>query len=148
MSSCPSARWRHWPGPCGTAPRASTPSTTAGTCGAVDGVPTEPSPWRDAEAADLSAVLPPGFGRPGALLVSPMPGPGGSAGALLLVRRAGRAGFDPRDVELAREFAARAGAALAAAELYGEQAHLARVLQTSLLPPELPTVPGGSDRWS
>ncbi|MGC4880950.1 SpoIIE family protein phosphatase [Micromonospora sp. DT43] len=109
---------------------------------ALDGVPTEPSRWPDAEVADLTAVLPQGFGRPGAVLVSPMPGPGGSAGALVLVRRAGRAGFDPRDVELAREFAARAGAALAAAELYGEQAHLARVLQTSLLPPELPTVPG------
>ncbi|MEU8169250.1 SpoIIE family protein phosphatase [Micromonospora sp. NPDC049004] len=109
---------------------------------ALDGVATEPSPRRDAEAADLSAVLPAGFGPPGAVLVSPMPGSGGSAGALVLVRRAGRAGFDPRDVELAREFAARAGAALAAAELYGEQAHLARVLQTSLLPPELPAVPG------
>ena len=66
----------------------------------------------------------------------------GSVGALLLVRRAGRAGFDPRDIELAREFAARAGAALATADLHGEQAHLARVLQASLLPPELPSVPG------
>ncbi|WP_244298624.1 hypothetical protein [Micromonospora cremea] len=65
-------------------------------------------------------------------------------GALLLIRRAGRAGFDPRDIELAHEFGARAGAALATAELYGEQAHLARVLQTSLLPPELPPVPGAS----
>ncbi|WP_435207241.1 SpoIIE family protein phosphatase [Micromonospora sp. bgisy143] len=102
----------------------------------------EPTRWPDADVAELAALLPPSFGRPGAALVSPMHGPGGPAGALLLVRRAGRADFDPRDRELAREFAARAGAALAAAELYGEQAHLARVLQTSLLPPELPTVPG------
>ncbi|MFY1617378.1 SpoIIE family protein phosphatase [Micromonospora sp. WMMD736] len=109
---------------------------------ALDGDLSEPTPWPDADVAGLTALLPPSFGRPGAALVSPMRGPGGPAGALLLVRRAGRADFDSRDRELAREFAARAGAALAAAELYGEQAHLARVLQTSLLPPELPTVPG------
>ncbi|MFF5181495.1 SpoIIE family protein phosphatase [Micromonospora sp. NPDC000316] len=110
----------------------------------LDGDLTEPSPWRDVEPDDLAAVLPPEFGRPGAALLCPMLGAGGPAGALLLIRRDGRAGFDARDVELAREFAARAGAALATAELYGEQAHLARVLQTSLLPPELPTVPGVS----
>ncbi|MET8280987.1 PP2C family protein-serine/threonine phosphatase [Micromonospora sp. NPDC005174] len=110
---------------------------------ALDGETTEPTPGLDADdVTDLAVLLPPGFGRPGAVLVSPMRGPGGPAGALLLVRRAGRADFDTRDRELAREFAARAGAALAAAELYGEQAHLARVLQTSLLPPDLPTVPG------
>ncbi|WP_433115055.1 PP2C family protein-serine/threonine phosphatase [Micromonospora sp. CA-246542] len=109
---------------------------------AFDGDLGEPTQWPDAHVAGLTALLPPSFGRPGAALVSPMRGPGGPAGALLLVRRAGRADFDSRDRELAREFAARAGAALAAAELYGEQAHLARVLQTSLLPPELPTVPG------
>ncbi|MFI7594669.1 PP2C family protein-serine/threonine phosphatase [Micromonospora sp. NPDC049359] len=109
---------------------------------AFDGDLGEPTPWPDADVAGLTALLPPSFGRPGAALVSTMRGPGGPAGALLLVRRAGRADFDSRDRELAREFATRAGAALAAAELYGEQAHLARVLQTSLLPPELPVVPG------
>ncbi|WP_327038601.1 PP2C family protein-serine/threonine phosphatase [Micromonospora maris] len=81
--------------------------------------------------------------EPGAtLLVSPMPGAGRTAGALVLLRYARRGGFDPRDVDLAREFAARAGAALTMAELYDEQAHLARVLQNSLLPPELPGIVG------
>ncbi|MFD6754659.1 SpoIIE family protein phosphatase [Micromonospora gifhornensis] len=81
--------------------------------------------------------------EPGAtLLVSPMPGAGRTAGALVLLRHARRGGFDPRDVDLAREFAARAGAALTMAELYDEQAHLARVLQNSLLPPELPGIVG------
>jgi serine phosphatase RsbU (regulator of sigma subunit) len=92
--------------------------------------------------AELGAVLPAGFGRPGAVLVGAMPDAGGRVGALVLVRRAERPGFDRRDAELAREFAARAGAALTTAELYGEQAHLARVLQNSLLPPELPEIPG------
>ncbi|SBT46535.1 PP2C family protein-serine/threonine phosphatase [Micromonospora auratinigra] len=109
---------------------------------ALDGDVTDASPWLDAELAELTEVLPEGFGRPGTVLISPMVSAGGPAGALVLVRRPGRAGFDQREIELAREFAARAGAALAAAELYGEQAHLARVLQNSLLPPELPPVPG------
>ncbi|MEW2477001.1 PP2C family protein-serine/threonine phosphatase [Micromonospora gifhornensis] len=81
--------------------------------------------------------------EPGAtLLVSPMPGAGRTAGALVLLRHARRGGFDPRGIDLAREFAARAGAALTMAELYDEQAHLARVLQNSLLPPELPGIVG------
>ncbi|RKN42159.1 serine/threonine-protein phosphatase [Micromonospora endolithica] len=116
--------------------------TVPGLADALDGDPTDPSPWRDAELADLAALLPGDFGCPGTVLVSPMPSAGRPAGALILVRAAGRPGFDRRDIELAREFAARAGAALGAAELYGEQAHLARVLQNSLLPPELPAVPG------
>ncbi|PWU49382.1 stage II sporulation protein E [Micromonospora globispora] len=115
-----------------------------GLADALDGDAVEPSPWLNAEPADLAEVLPDHFGRPGTLLISPMLNAGGPAGALILIRRAERAGFDQREIELAREFAARAGAALAAAELYGEQAHLARVLQNSLLPPELPAVGGAT----
>ncbi|WP_428963870.1 PP2C family protein-serine/threonine phosphatase [Micromonospora fluostatini] len=118
------------------------PGGVPGLAEALDGEVGEPGPGLDAELADLAALLPATFGRPGAVLVSPMTGAGGPAGALVLLRRVGRAGFDAREVELAREFAARAGAALATADLYGEQTHLARVLQHSLLPPELPTVPG------
>ncbi|MFG1775711.1 SpoIIE family protein phosphatase [Micromonospora sp. NPDC049048] len=109
---------------------------------ALAGHPAGPSPWPDGEAADLAAVLPPGFGPPGTVLACPMPGAGRATGALVLVRRVGRADFARHDIELAREFAARAGAALGAAELYGGQVHLARVLQNSLLPPDLPAVPG------
>ncbi|MEU8116481.1 PP2C family protein-serine/threonine phosphatase [Micromonospora sp. NPDC048947] len=104
----------------------------------------EPGPWPEAALTDLADLLPTEFGPPGTVLASPLLSASGSAGALLLIRRPGRPGFDPRDVELAREFAARAGAALATADLHGEQAHLAQVLQTSLLPPELPVVPGVS----
>ncbi|WP_231932535.1 PP2C family protein-serine/threonine phosphatase [Micromonospora rifamycinica] len=100
------------------------------------------APWLDTDPAALGTVLPTTFGRPDAVLVAPMPSAGGPVGALLLVRRADRAGFDQRDIGLVREFTARAGSAIAAAELYGEQAHLARVLQHSLLPPRLPRVPG------
>jgi serine phosphatase RsbU (regulator of sigma subunit) len=117
-------------------------SAVPGLAEALAGDLADPAPWPGSPLADLAALLPPGFGTPGMVLVSPLLSAGGSAGALLLIRRPGRAGFDPREVELAREFAARAGAALATADLHGEQAHLARVLQASLLPPELPVVPG------
>ncbi|MEH1101844.1 PP2C family protein-serine/threonine phosphatase [Micromonospora sp. CPCC 205561] len=109
---------------------------------ALAGQPADPGPWPDPVRAELAAMLPPTLGPPGTVLVSPMRGVGRGTGALVLLRTPGRVGFDRRDVELAREFAARAGAALGAVELYGEQVHLARVLQNSLLPPELPAVPG------
>ncbi|MEV4493097.1 PP2C family protein-serine/threonine phosphatase [Micromonospora coxensis] len=125
----------------GTAPWTFT-GAVPGLADALHGDATDPSPWLDAELADLADVLPATFGRPGTVLISPMLAAGGPAGALILIRRADRPGFDRRDIELAREFAARAGAAIATAELYGEQAHLARVLQNSLLPPKLPPLPG------
>ncbi|WFF01103.1 PP2C family protein-serine/threonine phosphatase [Micromonospora sp. WMMD964] len=145
-SAEPHGRWtRHADGEptptSGPAPTTLT-STVPVLAEALAGDLTEPVPWPGGAFTDLATMLPPDFGAPGPVLVCPMPGADGSAGALLLVRRTGRAGFDEREIELAREFAARAGAALATADLHGEQAHLARVLQASLLPPELPAVPG------
>ncbi|MEV1159667.1 PP2C family protein-serine/threonine phosphatase [Micromonospora chokoriensis] len=142
----PHARWIRYadgePAPTdGLAPLTLT-STVPVLAEALAGDLADPIPCRGTELSDLAAMLPPGFGSPGTVLVCPMPGADGSAGVLLLVRRTGRPGFDEREIELAREFAARAGAALATADLHDEQAHLARVLQASLLPPELPTVPG------
>ncbi|MEV2242118.1 SpoIIE family protein phosphatase [Micromonospora sp. NPDC049891] len=111
---------------------------------ALDGEPTDPRRWPGTGREGFDPLLPAGFGPPATLLVSPMPGAGRTAGALVLLRRSERAGFDRRDVELVREFAARAGAALTTAQLHDEQSHLARVLQNSLLPPKLPTVAGMS----
>ncbi|MDG4805864.1 SpoIIE family protein phosphatase [Micromonospora sp. WMMD1120] len=142
----PHARWTRYadgaPAPVGGLAGPTLASTVPGLAEALAGDVTEPGRWPDAPHADLAGMLPLDFGPPGALLVTPLLSAGGSAGALLLVRRGGRQGFDSREVELAREFAARAGAALATADLHGEQAHLARVLQTSLLPPDLPAVNG------
>ncbi|WBB92439.1 PP2C family protein-serine/threonine phosphatase [Verrucosispora sp. WMMC514] len=109
---------------------------------ALDGEPADPRPWPAITRAGIDDLVPADLDPPSTLLVSPIPGAGRTAGALVLLRRAGRAGFDRRDVELVREFAARAGAALATAQLHDEQSHLARVLQHSLLPPRLPTVAG------
>ncbi|GIJ34926.1 PP2C family protein-serine/threonine phosphatase [Micromonospora sediminimaris] len=111
---------------------------------ALDGETTDPRPWPTLGPERLDPLLPADLDAPATLLVSPMPGAGRTAGALVLLRRPERAGFDRRDVELVRELAARAGAALATAQLHDAQSHLAQVLQDSLLPPRLPTVAGMS----
>ncbi|PJE95264.1 serine/threonine protein phosphatase [Streptomyces carminius] len=97
-----------------------------------------PGPSRRADPDRLPEWLPPaGFGRPGAVLVVPLPGSGTPAGALVLLRRAAR-DFDGEEDTFARLFAARAGAALSAAALYEEQVTTVGVLQRELLPPDLP----------
>ncbi|MEV6694088.1 PP2C family protein-serine/threonine phosphatase [Micromonospora sp. NPDC051196] len=132
----------HQPGPVAGAADWTLTTVIPGLDEALDGECPMPRPWSVAISDDLDPVLPAGLDQEATLLVSPMPGAGRTAGALVLLRHAQRAGFDPRDVDLAREFAARAGAALSMAELYDEQAHLARVLQNSLLPPDLPGIAG------
>ncbi|HEY6889492.1 MAG TPA: SpoIIE family protein phosphatase [Solirubrobacter sp.] len=51
--------------------------------------------------------------------------------------------YDAADVLVAEDFALRAGAAVENARLYRAASQIARALQTSLLPPHLPNVPGG-----
>jgi hypothetical protein len=72
-----------------------------------------------------------------ARIVVPLP-PGG--GALELC--AGEPRYGERDLRLAEDFGVRAGAALESARLYRSASEIARVLQTSLLPPHLPEIPG------
>jgi PAS domain S-box-containing protein len=69
-----------------------------------------------------------------------VPVPGRTPGALELEADAGR--YDAHDLRTAEDFGVRAGAALDSARLYGAASEIARVLQTSLLPPHLPDVPG------
>jgi PAS domain S-box-containing protein len=63
-------------------------------------------------------------------------------GALTLVSSGSGRRFGPADLALAEEFARRAGLALDNARLYSERDHVARALQSSLLPPSLPRIPG------
>ncbi|KAB1153249.1 PP2C family protein-serine/threonine phosphatase [Micromonospora sp. DT46] len=67
--------------------------------------------------------------------VVPLPGRDAPAGVLLVARRVER-WYDEADVDLARAFAARAGAALTTALLYRDQAEVADTLQASLVPVE------------
>jgi serine phosphatase RsbU (regulator of sigma subunit) len=107
----------------------------------LDGFPPIPSRWLDPSQVP-AWLLPEGFGRIGALLVTPLPGNAQPAGALVLARRGPDAAFDAEDELLARIFAARAGAAISAAALYREQVDTTAILQADLLPPAMPEPDG------
>lgn len=102
---------------------------------AFDGVMVADSPGL---AAVLSAVPWLVADADGSALVLPVVGHGRTVGVLVLLRRAGRAGFEPVETDLAGQFAARAGAATASATLYQDQVRVSEVLESSLVPPGLP----------
>jgi phosphoserine phosphatase RsbU/P len=91
-----------------------------------------PHPALRAEAAALLPVD---------ILAMPLLARGGSVGALLLVRKNGN-GFADEDVELAEQLCERAALALDSARIFEEYSRVTRVLEDSLRPPDLPTVPG------
>ena len=72
----------------------------------------------------------------------PLQARGRVLGALTLVSSGSGRRFGDADLALAVEFARRAGLALDNARLYSERDHVARALQSSLLPPSLPDIPG------
>ena len=63
-------------------------------------------------------------------------------GALSLATSGSGRVFDEDDLRLAEEIGRRSGAALENARLYAERSQIATTLQESLLPPELPQIPG------
>ena len=75
-------------------------------------------------------------------IIVPMTTRGRTLGALTWVNgRSGRR-FDAQDVELALETARRCATAIENVRLYSDRAYIARTLQQSLLPVELPDIPG------
>ncbi|MFD9123364.1 PP2C family protein-serine/threonine phosphatase [Kitasatospora sp. NPDC059571] len=117
------------------------PATVPGLPEALQGFPPVPSRWIDPAALPGWAV-PDGFGPVGSVVVTPLPGHGVPAGALILLRRSGQAAFSDGEEVFARLFAARAGAALSAARLYAEQSSITDILMRELLPPALHRVNG------
>jgi serine phosphatase RsbU (regulator of sigma subunit) len=110
---------------------------------ALQGFPPVPSRWIDpATAPDW--LRPAGFEDIGSLVVTPLPGHGVPAGALVLLRRSRQAAFSEDEELFARLFAARAGVAMSAAHVYAEQSAITDVLMRDLLPPPLREV-GGVD---
>ena len=77
-------------------------------------------------------------------LVVPMSAGGRTVGALTLASAESGRTFGQADVELAEELARRAGTAVENARLYTERSHIARTLQTGLLPGRMPQIPGWS----
>lgn len=66
---------------------------------------------------------------------------GVTIGALVMVRGQGR-GFSEDDVAIGEQLAARASLALDSARLYEQSSRVSAALQASLVPPELPAIPG------
>ncbi|MFJ4616869.1 PP2C family protein-serine/threonine phosphatase [Streptomyces sp. NPDC088812] len=109
---------------------------------AIQGFPPVPARWISPDDIPDWAI-PPGFTGPiGSVIVTPLPGHGVPAGALVLLRSSSQRAFDEGEEIFARLFAARAGAALSAARLYAEQSTITAVLMRELLPPTLRHVNG------
>ena len=81
------------------------------------------------------------FGMRSALVV-PMVARGKTLGAMTLATDKSGRRFDESDLDLAEELARRCGMAVDNARLFAERAYIARTLQQSLLPAELPDIPG------
>jgi len=75
-------------------------------------------------------------------IIVPMTTRGRTLGALTFVNGLSGRRFDEQDVELAQELARRCAVAIENARLYRDRAYIARTLQQSLVPVELPDVPG------
>jgi PAS domain S-box-containing protein len=76
------------------------------------------------------------------VIIVPMTTRGRTLGAITLVSGQSGRRFDEQDVELAQELARRCATAVDNARLYMERSYIARTLQQSLLPVELPDIPG------
>ncbi|AUG75316.1 serine/threonine protein phosphatase [Kitasatospora sp. MMS16-BH015] len=117
------------------------PADVPGLAEALRGFPPVPSRWIDpATAPDW--LRPEGMTAVGAVSVTPLPGHGVPAGALVLLRGPGEGAFTQAEEVFARLFAARAGAAVSAAVMYSEQAAVTDLLMRDLLPPRLEHLDG------
>ena len=76
------------------------------------------------------------------VIIVPMTTRGRTLGALTFVNGNSGRRFDEQDVELAQELGRRCATAVDNARLYTERSYIARTLQESLLPVELPDIPG------
>ncbi len=76
------------------------------------------------------------------VIIVPMTTRGRTLGALTFVSGNSGRRFDEQDVELAQELGRRCATAVDNARLYTERSYIARTLQESLLPVELPDIPG------
>ncbi|MFE6338188.1 PP2C family protein-serine/threonine phosphatase [Streptomyces sp. NPDC057798] len=129
-------------GPLSQTKREIDPEVVPGLTEALQGFPPVPARWISPDGIPDWAV-PPGFAGPiGSVIVTPLPGHGIPAGALVLLRSGSHRAFDEGEEVFARLFSSRAGAALSAARLYTEQAAITGALMRDLLPPTLRQVHG------
>ncbi|WP_345382370.1 PP2C family protein-serine/threonine phosphatase [Pseudonocardia yuanmonensis] len=117
------------------------PEEVAGLAEALQGFPPVPSRWLDPMAVP-GWLRPEGFGGVGSIVVTPLPGHGVPAGALILIRGVGAAEFSEDEEVVARLFATRAGVAMSAARMYDQQASITETLMRDLLPPAVDQLSG------
>lgn len=117
------------------------PDEVPGLGEALRGFPPVPSRWIDPSTAP-QWLVPDGFGPVGSIVITPLPGHGVPAGALVLLRKAKSDSFSSEEEVFAQLFAARAGAAMSAARLYAEQTAITDALMRELLPPALHQISG------
>ena len=117
------------------------PDEVPGLAEALRGFPPVPSRWIDPALAP-DWLTPEGFGPVGSIVVTPLPGHGVPAGALVLLGRAASGPFTEDEESTAREFAARTGLAMSAARMFAQQASITETLMRDLLPPSLTHVGG------
>ncbi|MDQ5816384.1 MAG: SpoIIE family protein phosphatase [Actinomycetota bacterium] len=79
---------------------------------------------------------------PKSAMVLPLVVGGRSRGALALMSSSDARRYGSEDLALAEDLSQRIAQAIDNARLYQERSHVARTLQRSLLPPELPRIPG------
>ncbi|MEU6125838.1 SpoIIE family protein phosphatase [Streptomyces sp. NPDC047123] len=123
------------------ASEAADPDDVPGLGEALRGFPPVPSQWIDPASAP-EWMVPDGFGPVGSIVITPLPGHGVPAGALILLRKQTSVGFTSEEEVFARLFAARSGAAMSAARLYAEQTAITEILMRELLPPSLHQISG------
>ncbi|NIH83173.1 PP2C family protein-serine/threonine phosphatase [Amycolatopsis granulosa] len=117
------------------------PDELPGLAEALQGFPPVPSRWIDPAQAP-SWIVPDGFGDAGSVVVTPLPGHGVPAGALILLRHTEQQAFSADEEVFARLFAARSGAAMSAARLFEQQSAVTDTLTEELLPPVLRQIDG------
>ncbi|MEV0677771.1 GAF domain-containing SpoIIE family protein phosphatase [Actinosynnema sp. NPDC050436] len=117
------------------------PEEVTGLAEALQGFPPVPSRWIDPGSAPDWLVTEE-FGEIGSIVITPLPGHGVPAGALVLLRRSRHQAYTEDEEVFARLFAARAGSAMSAARLFAAQASITEILTRDLLPPVLRRVDG------
>ncbi|WBB63502.1 PP2C family protein-serine/threonine phosphatase [Streptomyces sp. WMMC500] len=109
---------------------------------ALYGLQPRPAVVSPRELDALDGLMPEEFGHGRDPLVAQLAAGGVPAGVLIMFRGPARDRFDDGDVDLAQQFAVRAGLALATAGLYSQQAHTLAVLQAGMAPEPLPSPDG------
>lgn len=95
-----------------------------------------------AEDARADWLLPPEFGTPGDVVVTPLRHHGRAVGALVLVNGDRRGRVDADRFDVVDDFAARAAAALRRIAAYTAHSEATAILEADLRPGPLPEIPG------